>query len=220
MFAQPRPKKPLLVPSKKRKAAPSIEEISFDNTARADYLTGFHKRKQERIQKAQEIAAEKARKEKIELRKQIREERKKDIENHVRQVNALLREAQRAGHQGESSEDGSDNEWGGFADPPPALEPMSFEEEYIDEDKFTTVTIESVNVDRDGIHKPEADDSSDEEDEDMVQTNRETKASKEAAKPKDQQRPKKKKKKFRYESKLERRATERKHRAKKLAARS
>lgn len=135
-------------------------------------------------------------------------------------MNALLREAQRAGHQGESSEDGSDNEWGGFADPPPALEPMSFEEEYIDEDKFTTVTIESVNVDRDGIHKPEADDSSDEEDEDMVQTNRETKASKEAAKPKDQQRPKKKKKKFRYESKLERRATERKHRAKKLAARS
>lgn len=77
MFAQPRPKKPLLVPSKKRKAAPSIEEISFDNTARADYLTGFHKRKQERIQKAQEIAAEKARKEKIELRKQVRTDRRR-----------------------------------------------------------------------------------------------------------------------------------------------
>lgn len=218
MFAQPRPKKPLLVPSKKRKAAPSIEEISFDNTARADYLTGFHKRKQERIKKAQEIAAEKARKEKIELRKQIREERKKDIENHVQQVNALLREAQMAGHHGDS-DDGSDNEWGGFADPPPALEPMNFEEEYIDEDKFTTVTIESVNVDRDGLHKPEADNSS-EDDDDEAQKKRETKAGKEGAKAKDQQRPKKKKKKFRYETKLERRATERKHKAKKLAARS
>ncbi|KAL8418913.1 hypothetical protein RB594_002210 [Gaeumannomyces avenae] len=218
MFAQPRPKKPLLVPSKKRKAAPSIEEISFDNTARADYLTGFHKRKQERIKKAQEIAAEKARKEKIELRKQMREERKKDIENHVQQVNTLLREAQMAGHHGDS-DDSSGNEWGGFTDPPPALEPMNFEEEYIDEDKFTTVTVESVNVDRDGLHKPKVDDSS-EDDDDEAQTRKETKVGNESAKVKEQQRPKKKKKKFRYETKVERRATERKQRAKKLAARS
>ena len=74
MFAKPRPKKSPLppAPSKKRKAAHTIEEISFDNTARADYLTGFHKRKVQRQKHAQEEAAKRARQERIELRKQVR----------------------------------------------------------------------------------------------------------------------------------------------------
>lgn len=72
MFARPREKKGLLIPpSKKRKTAHAIEEINFDNDARAEYLTGFRKRKQARIKHAQGIAAEKARQEKIELRKQV-----------------------------------------------------------------------------------------------------------------------------------------------------
>jgi ribosomal RNA-processing protein 17 len=72
MFAKPRPKKPLLPPpSKKRKTTHAIEEISFDNSARHEYLTGFHKRKQQRIKAAQEEAAKKARQEKIETRKQV-----------------------------------------------------------------------------------------------------------------------------------------------------
>lgn len=74
MFAKPRPKKSPLppVPSKKRKAAHAIEEITFDNGARAEYLTGFHKRKVQRQKHAQEEAAKKARQERIELRKQVR----------------------------------------------------------------------------------------------------------------------------------------------------
>lgn len=73
MFAKPRIKKSTLgpAPSKKRKAVHSIEEINFDNKARSSYLTGFHKRKVERVKQAQEIAAEKARQEKIEFRKQV-----------------------------------------------------------------------------------------------------------------------------------------------------
>ena len=72
MFARPRQKKGLLVPPpKKRKAQHSIEEIKFDNDARADYLTGFHKRKLQRIKNAQEQAAQRARQEKIEFRKQV-----------------------------------------------------------------------------------------------------------------------------------------------------
>jgi ribosomal RNA-processing protein 17 len=72
MFAKPRAKKSILpAPTKKRKAAPAIEEISFDNDARHEYLTGFHKRKQQRIKHAQEEAAKKARQEKIEIRKQV-----------------------------------------------------------------------------------------------------------------------------------------------------
>jgi ribosomal RNA-processing protein 17 len=73
MFAKPRQKKGLQPPpSKKRKAAHAIEEITFDRDARADYLTGFHKRKQARIKHAQDVAEQKARQEKIEMRKQVR----------------------------------------------------------------------------------------------------------------------------------------------------
>lgn len=75
MFAKPRPKKSVLSapPSKKRKAVSAIEEVNFDFDAREDYLTGFHKRKLQRQKWAQEQAASKAREEKIEMRKQVRE---------------------------------------------------------------------------------------------------------------------------------------------------
>ena len=72
MFARPRAKKGVpLPPSKKRKTTHAVEEISFDDNARADYLTGFRKRKQARVKHAQEIAAEKARLDRIEMRKQV-----------------------------------------------------------------------------------------------------------------------------------------------------
>jgi ribosomal RNA-processing protein 17 len=73
MFAKPRPKKSILPPpSKKRKNTSTIEEISFDDEARNEYLTGFHKRKQQRIKHAQEEAVKRARIEKLESRKQVR----------------------------------------------------------------------------------------------------------------------------------------------------
>lgn len=73
MFAKPRAKKSILPPhSKKRKATYGIEEVNFDNEARQEFLTGFHKRKQQRIKNAQEEAAKRARLERIEMRKQVR----------------------------------------------------------------------------------------------------------------------------------------------------
>ncbi len=74
MFAQPRPRKSTLgPPPKKRKSTHTIEEITFDKDARTEYLTGFHKRKQARIKHAQGVAEQKAREERIEMRKQVRE---------------------------------------------------------------------------------------------------------------------------------------------------
>lgn len=58
-------------PSKKRKVTSNIEEITFDFSAREDYLTGFHKRKLQRIKHAQEEAAKKEKELKIEARKQV-----------------------------------------------------------------------------------------------------------------------------------------------------
>jgi ribosomal RNA-processing protein 17 len=72
IFRYPRPKKSLLPPpSKKRKTDHKLEEISFDNDARADYLTGFHKRKVARAKQAQLEAAKKAREERVLMRKQV-----------------------------------------------------------------------------------------------------------------------------------------------------
>lgn len=72
MFAQPRPKKsPLPPPIKKRKIEHAIEEINFDNDARHEYLTGFHKRKQQRIKRAQEESQKREKEERRELRKQV-----------------------------------------------------------------------------------------------------------------------------------------------------
>jgi ribosomal RNA-processing protein 17 len=72
IFNHPRPKKSVLPPpSKKRKTDHKIEEISFDFSAREDYLTGFHKRKVQRATRAKAEAEKKAKEEKIALRKQV-----------------------------------------------------------------------------------------------------------------------------------------------------
>lgn len=48
-----------------------MEEITFDPSARQEYLTGFHKRKLERATHARELAKKQARVEKLEARKQV-----------------------------------------------------------------------------------------------------------------------------------------------------
>lgn len=61
-------------PTKRRKtSAPTIEEIAFDHTARHDYLTGFHKRKQARVKAAQEAAARREKEDRMRERRRVRE---------------------------------------------------------------------------------------------------------------------------------------------------
>ena len=49
----------------------AVEEVTWDPTARHDYLTGFHKRKLQRAKHAQELAGKRAREERIEERKRV-----------------------------------------------------------------------------------------------------------------------------------------------------
>lgn len=92
---------------------------------------------------------------------------------------------------------------------------MDHEEEYIDEDLYTTVKVEAVSVDRDGLHnKAELEAADGEEDEDRLKQLKQG-AGAEAAKKGKRDEPKRKKKKFRYESKLQRSLTNRKNKAKK-----
>ncbi|ERS98634.1 hypothetical protein HMPREF1624_05421 [Sporothrix schenckii ATCC 58251] len=233
-ITRPREKKnPLAAqPRKKRKADYAIEEINFDDSARSDYLTGFHKRKVQRQKQAQEIATEKARQEKIAFRKeaskQSPEQRQKDVENHVRQVNEALRQARLAGGEEvtDEEEEGDDEEWQGFSgdeETPTAPEFVDHEEEYIDEDKYTTVTVEAVDIDREGMHALSGRHTSDSEESEAdsdegsdgdgdgdgaTKKKRFKKGDPAAADDKDHKKkkewPKKKKKQFRYESKAER----------------
>lgn len=56
---------------KKRKAQPKVEEVNFDPEARHEFLTGFHKRKVQRIKHAQDAAEKRMREEKRQDRKRV-----------------------------------------------------------------------------------------------------------------------------------------------------
>ena len=58
-------------PKKRLKSTSAIEEITFDLSAREDYLTGFHKRKLQRAKHAKEEAAKREQEEKITARKLV-----------------------------------------------------------------------------------------------------------------------------------------------------
>ncbi|KAL0944069.1 nucleolar protein nop25 [Colletotrichum truncatum] len=222
MFAKPRARKLVAPPpSKKRKIVSAVEEVNFDFDAREDYLTGFHKRKLQRVKWAQEQAAKKAREEKIEMRKQIREERQKGVEEHVKAVNALLEEAQAADSDNDQEIQAEDfEEWDGIEDQgqeqAAQADIVDYEDEYIDEDRYTTVKVEAIAVTRDGLEKlhRDSDEEADSEHEDRAER---PLGDKEASAAKSRKEWPKKKPKFRYESKLERQLGDRKAKAKKKA---
>ena len=100
-----------------------------------------------------------------------------------------------------------DDEWGGFQDDKPVVENLDHEEEYIDEDRYTTVTVEAVDVSKEGLVKVGDEESEDEKPEvDPQPAEKEVSAKKVWPK-------KPKKQKFRYESKAERKVTRGKQKA-------
>lgn len=139
----------------------------------------------------------------------------KEVEEHVEHVNKLLRESGAIEEDAteQSDEAANEGEWDGFPDRP-NLDIVDHEEEYIDEDRYTTVTVESVSISRDGLERPAKSQEKAEEDKDGEEdkADQDDKSAK-----KGPARPKKKKQKFRYESKIERQLAGRKQKAKKSA---
>ncbi|KAI4167539.1 MAG: hypothetical protein LQ343_007137 [Gyalolechia ehrenbergii] len=204
---------------KRRKGEPPLEEIRFDSDAREEYLTGFHKRKLQRIKHAKEEALKKEREEKVAARKVLRETRKVDREKHVEAVNAAVADAEDPIQDNEPS-DGQGEQWNGVEE----AASIDHEDDYRDEDRHTVVTVEAVDVSRDGLQRRQ--DVSESEDKESIAQNlpegalkgpsyeRKLNRNKERTQPnlKSEPRPKKKKKKFRYESKADRKATRYKER--------
>lgn len=153
---------------------------------------------------------------------QVREQRSNDVKEHVKQVNDALRAARLAGGEVVTDSEEDEDEWTGLDDAPKKKEKekpefVDHEEEYIDEDKYTTVTVEAVDVDREGMHAlsgrhtSDSEESADESGEDGEgkkkkgkHDGKDAKDGKEGKSKDKKEWPKKKKKKFRYENKLER----------------
>lgn len=130
---------------------------------------------------------------------QVRKQRKEDLEKHVEEVNRLVRQANGdLSEAGEEDEDSENEEWNGIVEPQaptPSAMDINEEEEFVDEDKYTTITIESVGISKHGFEKRGGNEEAEEEKKDKrVWTKERPKSNK----------PKKKKIKFRYETKTER----------------
>ena len=152
---------------------------------------------------------------------QIREQRKEDLEKHVAEVNAELRKQNPDDSDVESTSGAAndDGDWEGIDDvtAPPLI---AEDEEYVDEDKYTTVTVEAMDGSGEDEDADEAAAATRREGEKATNGGASGKVKKKRMLGKDGK-PKPKKKKFRYESKAERSAGRQKQKAKnqKAAAR-
>lgn len=123
-------------------------ELTFDEKARAEYLTGFRKRKQERKQAGREYLAKKAKEEQLVARKELRQARKEKAAENVREA----RKAYGLEAEGESdldADDASDDEQLDEADAVPQIQ----EEEYDSDQHHTHVVVESFDPEQEAFAK-------------------------------------------------------------------
>lgn len=144
----------------------------------------------------------------------MREDRKAEFQRAIEENQRRLAELNDASdsnneNRGDAADQGSEEEWGGFAEPPA----VDYEAEYIDENKYTTVTVEDMDPSKEGLYKAtQGDDGSEneqrEQEEGKAPASEATKPVKKKPWNKNDRDPanKKKKKKFRYESPAERKA--------------
>lgn len=93
--------------SQKQAKKYGVDEVVFDKDSRAEYLTGFHKRKLQRQKNAQVYIKEQERLARIQERKLLRDERKKDLETQLGKFNDAVKDIT-------NYKDSDDEDWGGF----------------------------------------------------------------------------------------------------------
>ena len=151
------------------------------------------------------------------VRPQLRERRKADLEKHVQEVNHLIQEANVTSDLSEQDPEGGEEPWHGIKEDHEML--VDREDEYMDGDRFTTVTVEAVDVSKDGLQKAIQDDENDTEasgkdgpdgesqETESVQGETASEKRRRVWTKEPPSGPRKRKKKFRYENKAERKAT-------------
>ncbi|KAM0690457.1 hypothetical protein Q7P36_009224 [Cladosporium allicinum] len=177
--------------------AKAVEAISFDPEARQEYLSGFHKRKVQRAEHGRELAQKKLKEATVQARKEMREQRKADLQIHLKEFNAELRKQNPdIPDESESDDDAEEATFEGFGE---VDDIDGQEDEYVDEDKYTTVTVEAMGGSDDEVDKT-AHVPKPEEDKTLFAKPKKPATTKEG-------KLKQKKRNFRYETKAERKTT-------------
>ncbi|GMM30238.1 Rrp17 protein [Martiniozyma asiatica (nom. inval.)] len=110
----PKPNREILTGGKKYKDAKKnkhrVEEVTFDMDSRKEYLTGFHKRKEQRKKSALKHVTEMQRQERIQERARIREDRREMVRKKLEEMkeaselNPFLKDV----YSDEENEEGAD----------------------------------------------------------------------------------------------------------------
>ncbi|GAC97795.1 hypothetical protein PHSY_005382 [Pseudozyma hubeiensis SY62] len=127
-------------------------ELVFDDKARAEYLTGFRKRKQERKQAGRDYLAKKAKEEQLVARKELRDARKEKAAENVReQRKAFGLEAEGESDLDAAADSDDDQQLDG-EDAVPQIQ----EEEYDSDEHHTHVVVESFDPEQEAFEKATA----------------------------------------------------------------
>ncbi|KAJ7072228.1 nucleolar protein 12-domain-containing protein [Mycena amicta] len=113
----------------KKRAKKAVNEVLFDEDARREFLTGFHKRKVAKADAARKKAIERERQQRLETRREQRQElRQRAVENAAQVERAYG-----------AADDSEDDEWEGIST-------KVAEEEYEDEEMVATVVVEDFDA--------------------------------------------------------------------------
>ncbi|CAI2178723.1 19096_t:CDS:2 [Funneliformis geosporum] len=131
--------------AKKRKnRIEQVPEVVFDETARRDFLTGFHKRKLERKAKAREASLQLAKQERSKARKAARESVKEQVRQRLNKLQEIINKRNGIIGQTDANES-EDDEEGASEDI--TQESNVTQSEFRSADLMTTVTIiEDFNI--------------------------------------------------------------------------
>ncbi|KAJ7178422.1 nucleolar protein 12-domain-containing protein [Mycena crocata] len=122
------------IAAKKKAKSAQIKEILFDDDARREFLTGFHKRKLAKADAARKKAVEREKQDRLESRREQRRElRERAIENAAQVEKAY-------GAVDDADEDEGED-WVGISGTAGKGKGKQMEEEYEDEDMLATVTV-------------------------------------------------------------------------------
>lgn len=119
--------------------------IVFDKDSRLEYLTGFHKRKLERQKKAKEFAKEQERLIKIQERKKLRDDRKCQAAEQLNRLKESMVYSDEKDNKNEEHDGASEAEsWDGFSDSDDiSVKPILKRQKQVYDDE-TTVEIEPL----------------------------------------------------------------------------
>ncbi|ODQ65447.1 hypothetical protein NADFUDRAFT_52039 [Nadsonia fulvescens var. elongata DSM 6958] len=139
-----------------------VEEVTFDRSKRTEYLTGFHKRKMERKEVAVAKAKEMANTIRLQERKKLREDRKKDQDKEKKRFEDAMKDIAKARNgefdsdsemdkdsHSESEEEVTEGEESEKSSTINHVAEKVFENDDEDAEGVTTVTIESINLEED-----------------------------------------------------------------------